>query len=268
MLSNDAPIKIGQVTLTVNDLQKVAEYYKSVIGLNQISHDGETVLLGQDTVPLLKLQRDSQAKRMPHEAGLFHTAFLLPERADLARWFKNSHDNGIKIEGAADHSVSEAIYVSDPEGNGIEVYVDRPSATWTMDNGQVTMENSRLDLNELYSSTSNDWTVAPTDTIVGHVHLQVGAITEAEQFLANSLNLDCVRQGPKASFFSSGGYHHHIAVNVWNSEGAGLRSQPTTGISSVGISADAQSYSAITTKSGGTNITDPWGTQFEISEVT
>ena len=126
-----APIEIGRVSLTVNDLTSVSDFYQSVLGLAKMSGDGENVMLGAGNRVLIELRGDRNArKHSPREAGLFHTAFLMPNRAALARWLIHSAEMQVPLQGASDHLVSEAIYLADPEGNGIEVYADRPRSTW------------------------------------------------------------------------------------------------------------------------------------------
>lgn len=258
MATSDAPIQIGRVALVVNDLARVGDFYQSVIGLARLSGDGAGMVLGAGNQPLLELRRDAMARPHPREAGLFHTAFLLPDRPALARWLRHVAEGGIRLDGASDHLVSEAIYLRDPEGNGIEVYADRPRSQWRHVGGQVVMDTVALDLPGLLEVADGVWQGAPADSTIGHVHLQVGNIPEAEDFIMTQLGMARMAHLPGASFFGSGGYHHHLAGNIWNSRGAGRRSADATGLAEVVLAADTlQELEA-------TDFTDPWGTHFRV----
>lgn len=136
MATSDAPISIGQVALTVRDLDQMTAFYEEVIGLGLVVRNGNTALLGSDRGVLLELQQDRLARPYPQEAGLFHTAFLLPSRQDLGAWLVHADKSGVRITGASHHGVSEALYLDDPEGNGIEIYRDLPRQNWTRTGGQ------------------------------------------------------------------------------------------------------------------------------------
>lgn len=260
MATSDAPIQIGQVALVVNDLDRVGDYYQSVIGLERLSGSGEERVLGAGGQPLVALRRDRAARHRPREAGLFHTALLLPDRKVLGRWLRHVADRQIGLDGASDHLVSEALYLRDPEGNGIEVYADRPRSTWQTDGRAVRMDTIALDLDELAAAADAPWRGAPDGSVIGHVHLQVGNVAEAEAFYMNRLGLDRSAHLFGASFFASGGYHHHLAGNIWNSRGAGLRSADATGLAEVVLAADAPSLAAL----GARDFTDPWGTRIRV----
>lgn len=261
MSTASAPVEIGRVTLTVNDLDRVATFYRSAIGLERLAGDAATLTLGAGDRPLIDLVADRSAPRARRaEAGLFHTAFLLPRRADLGRWLHHAAATGIRIGGASDHDVSEALYLSDPEGNGIEIYTDRPAAGWRRGPEGVRMTTEALDLDDLAASADSPWAGAPEGTVIGHVHLQVGAIDAAEAFYRDTLGLALTCRYPGGSFFASGGYHHHLAANVWNSRGAGKRRDPVTGLAAVELLADPDAGTAIRARIGGAHIADPWGT--------
>jgi catechol 2,3-dioxygenase len=260
MATSDAPIQIGRVALTVNDLGRVGDFYRSVIGLERISGSGEELVLGAGGKPLLELRSDKAARPRPQEAGLFHTAFLLPDRQALGRWLRFVADQGIRLDGASDHLVSEAIYLRDPEGNGIEVYADRPRSAWQRDGAEVRMDTIALDLPGLMAAAEGDWTGAPGESVVGHVHLQVGDVAAAEDFCMNRLGMERMAHRFGASFFATGGYHHHLAGNVWNSRGAGPRSADSAGLAEVVLAADPDRLQAL----GATEFRDPWGTTFRV----
>src|SRR3954454_12789031 len=206
------PGMIGEVALTVRDLDRVSRFYQEAIGLEVVERTADGVRLGAGGAGFLELQhRPDSLPRDPGAAGLYHTAFLLPERADLGRWLAHAAELRLALDGAADHLVSEAVYLHDPEGNGIEVYADRPRAGWRWSGGRVEMANARLDMIGLRGLATTKWTGAPAGTRVGHVHLQVGEIKAAEAFYAGVLGFEIVRERPDAVFLSTGGYHHHLA---------------------------------------------------------
>ncbi|WP_240540177.1 VOC family protein [Paracoccus sp. pheM1] len=260
MATSDAPIQIGRVALIVNDLDRVGDFYRSVIGLERISGSGEELVLGAGDKPLLELRRDRAARPRPQEAGLFHTAFLLPDRAALGRWLRFVAGRGIGLDGASDHLVSEALYLRDPEGNGIEVYADRPRSAWQHDGAEVRMDTLALDMADLLAADAGAWTGAPEGSVVGHVHLQVGDVAAAEDFCMNRLGMERMAHRFGASFFATGGYHHHLAGNVWNSRGAGLRSPGSAGLAEVVLAADPDRLRGL----GAAALRDPWGTVFRV----
>lgn len=264
-----APFSMGRVVLTVHDLDRVSDYYRSAIGLHRLRGDAGSVELGTGDEVLLELRRDKAARwRSPREAGLFHTAFLLPTRADLGRWTKHAVADRIAVAGASDHLVSEAIYLTDPEGNGIEIYADRPAASWQWRDGQVQMSTEPLDVDDLLAHAGDaDWQGFPEGAVVGHVHLQVGAIPPAESFYAGLLGLDITCHYPGATFYAANGYHHHVATNIWNSRGAPERDLPSTGLTEFVVRVDPTRLAAIRRRlaergraDAGATLRDPWGT--------
>jgi catechol 2,3-dioxygenase len=268
MSTSSAPLEIGRVALTVADLPRVGAFYESALGLHQMSKAGGVATYGAGGRVLLELRADPAARRSARsEAGLFHTAFLMPSRDQLGRWLIHAAETRVPIQGASDHLVSEAIYLADPEGNGIEVYVDRPRADWPKDrNGNLRMSTDPLDLDDIARTAAAPWDAAPDGMVVGHVHLQVGDVAGAEDFYGTTLGFDIVTHYPGASFLGSGGYHHHLGANVWNSRGAGRRAMPATGLADVEILADAPSLAAIESRTGGRrDLTDPWGTPVTIA---
>ena len=260
MATSDAPLSIGRVALTVRDLDAVGGFYESVLGLNRLRQDGGTLVLGSGDRPLIELREDRAARSRPEEAGLFHVAFLLPDRASLARWLVHAADRGVRLDGASDHLVSEALYLADPEGNGIEVYRDRPRERWTAADGRVEMDTRALDLDALAGAADGRWAGAPDGTVIGHVHLQVGDVEASDRFATERLGLARTARLPSAGFYGSGGYHHHLAGNAWRSRGAGTRTPGAAGL------AEVELLAAPGTLPAGT-LVDPWGTVFAVTSA-
>lgn len=271
MAASDAPIDIGHVALVVRDIDKVSDFYRDVIGLVPLSADGETRLLGIGNRTLVELRQDKAARlRSPREAGLFHTAFLLPSHQALADWIGHIARVQAPIQGASDHLVSEAIYLADPEGNGIEVYADRPRDVWRRTPDGITMTTEHLDLNALLSDADADWNGIQEGSVIGHVHLQVGAIAETEAFYTGILGMTLTTRYPGGSFYASGDYHHHLATNIWNSRGAPPLKGGQTGLAEVSLRATAKEREAIAARTGdrASNMTlsDPWNIALTITE--
>lgn len=263
-----APLRIGTVSLKVRDLDAVSSFYQTVIGLEPIESGERREVLGKGAEPLLVLEGDpALAPRDPRQAGLFHTAFLMPTRADLARWVAHASEARVKLQGASDHIVSEALYLDDPEGNGIEVYADRPVARWRGSDGEIRMTTDPLDMPDLLASAGDSrWSGFPEGGRIGHVHLQVGDTAEADRFYRDLLGFDIAARYPGASFYGSGGYHHQLAGNVWNSRRAGPRPANMAGLAEVTLHAAPAARDAIAARAGGTRITDPWGTVFVLAD--
>jgi len=263
MASSDAPIDVGHVALVVRDLDKVSTFYQQVLGLETLSSDGEVRRMGAKGTTLLELRQDKAARvRDPREAGLFHTAFLLPSHQELANWLGHVARIRAQIQGASDHLVSEAIYLADPEGNGIEVYADTPRDTWQHSASGVVMTTEHLDLNALLSEADADWQGMPAGSVIGHVHLKVGAIPEAESFYTSVLGMKIKARYPGGSFYASGDYHHHLATNIWNSRGAKPLVGGETGLAEVELRATKAEHDAIAVRAGLTGevltLADPW----------
>jgi len=269
-----APLRVGLVTLAVREGARVAAFYRDVLGLEDLGTDGADALLGAGGVPLLRLRGDAGLEIASRsQAGLFHTAFLLPSRADLGRWLAFAAARGLRLQGASDHKVSEAVYLADPEGNGIEIYADRAPSAWTDASGAIVMSTDPLDASSLLAEAAGTtWHGAPAGTLVGHVHLQVGATDIADAFYSALLGFDIATRYPGASFYGSGGYHHQLAGNIWNSRGAGPRKAGCTGLAELqivlreadrlGAIADAARKAglAVADAGDGLALADPWGT--------
>jgi len=272
------PLHIGAVALTVRDLDKVTRYYRELLGLAEIAREPGVVRLGAGGVVLLDLIHRPGAKpNEPHEAGLYHTAFLMPTRTDLVRWLLHIARTRVTTTGASDHGVSEAIYLDDPEGNGIEVYTDRPAESWVWRDGLVTMQTAPLDLEDLARAADGaSYGEAPGGLRVGHIHLRVGDVDRAARFYLDGLGLERTRGRGGALFMSSARYHHHVAVNVWDSRGAGPRDEDRAGLAWFVVEANddatcdataarlRQAGATVTPIDGGFETRDPWGTRIRV----
>ena len=218
---------IGKVRLRVADIGALSEFYERVVGLRGVERDGDLVRLGPDGgAPLVELVSAPTAAPPPSfSTGLFHMAILVPDRAELARSLRRVIEQGWRLTGASDHLVSEALYLRDPEGNGIEIYRDRPRDQWGhSDTGEIRMATLPLDLDGVLADEGASDQPAngmPAGTTMGHVHLRVADIPAAEAFYNGALGLEVmVRSYPGALFVAAGGYHHHVGLNTWESQGA------------------------------------------------
>lgn len=228
-MSDEEPVlrgetHIGRVALRVADLERQTEFYRDVVGLAVLESDSGRTILGTDDGPLLELIADPTApERAPAQTGLFHTAFLVPSRAALGDALERIRTEW-RLGGAADHLASEALYLSDPEGNGIEIYRDRPVAEWDRtETGGVRLDTLPLDLEEL-ESISHGRASVPRETTVGHVHLEVSSLDASRAFYVNGVGLGVQYQYDGALFVAAGDYHHHVGLNTWRG-----RSEPAGG---------------------------------------
>ncbi|GGL47464.1 VOC family protein [Halocalculus aciditolerans] len=233
MTEGDLPAsaRVGRAALVVSDVDDLTEFYRDVVGLAVLDRERDRATLGAGDTPLLELRAGDVGERPPNAAGLFHVAFRLPDRDALADAFRRIRANW-RLSGASDHRVSEALYLRDPEGNGVELYRDRERSAWpTTDDGRVEMDTRSLDLDALAADAlagSGDGEVggrAPAGTDIGHVHLEVTDLAAARAFYVDALGLR-VRQdwGDGALFTAAGDYHHHVGLNAWNA-----RSEPLAG---------------------------------------
>ena len=219
-----ATTTMGAVHLTVADLERSLRYYGDSVGLDVRDRGAGRASLGTGDAELLVLVEEPGARPAPRHTGLFHFALLVPARADLARWLAHAARDGVPLAGMSDHYVSEAVYLGDPDGHGIEIYADRPREVWE---GQVMarMTTEPLDVNGLLSEL-DDPATAPFEglaagTVMGHVHLQVASTEDAVVFYRDVLGFDVMAEFvPSAAFFGAGGYHHHVGANTWRSRGA------------------------------------------------
>jgi len=271
---------IGQVTLRVANLDRSLDFYEGVLGFRRIERVAGTALLGtQDGSPLLELQEVPGASPQPFRStGLYHVAVLLPSRADLGQILLRLARSGIEI-GQADHLVSEALYLSDPDGNGLEIYRDRPRESWGWENGRVKMATDPLDLYSLLEEGKREalpWETLPAGTRIGHIHLRVGDIPQAERFYHTILGFDITAHLPSALFLSAGGYHHHIGLNTWQSRGAGPAPENMAGLQTFVIALPNQDALAevrarlvahsvpVDEQGGNLIVADPWRNRIKL----
>jgi catechol 2,3-dioxygenase len=250
--SHQTPVHIKSVSLVVRNLDRISAFYRDIIGLELMEASGGKAVLGCGGVSLLFLTHDPAAKPQPETMpGLFHTAFLLPERRDLGLWLRHAMARNVPLEGLSDHLVSEAAYLSDPEGNGIEIYTDKPKADWQRDAaGRIRMATMRMDVEGVLGlsegTASADVYRMPAGTRIGHVHLCVPNLPDAAALLTGPFGFDRMCSYPQADFYASGGYHHHIAVNTWRAGVIPARLPGYAGLSRVTLAAnDAGAHQAM-----------------------
>ena len=270
---------MGTTRLVVRDLAIVARYYTDAVGMERLGRSGGVLRLGYDGTPVLELVADPDASSRPADgAGLYHTAILFPDEQALADVLVRVATRAPHtFAGASDHRVSQAFYFTDPEGNGVELYVDRPPDSWTWQGGEVQMGSAPLDVNGFISTYASDPGAAPAEALgsggtVGHMHLSVGDLADAEDFYASLVGFDVVSRVDGALFMSAGGYHHHLAVNTWGSAGAGTRPSDEAGLGFLTVrlpEATALGPIARRLEEGGVRhrssarelrVEDPWGT--------
>ena len=280
-----AATSMGPVRLRVADLDRSAAFFDRAIGLRELSREGSEALLGTgDGRVIVELEGDADAPlRPPRTTGLFHLAILVPTRADLALALRRVAAAGWSFTGASDHLVSEALYLDDPEGNGIEIYRDRPRDEWRRGaDGELEMGTFALDLPGVLGAASEGTPDEgmPDATTMGHVHLQVRDVPEADAFYSGLLGFEpTVRGYPGALFVSAGGYHHHLGLNTWGTRDApppppGARGLaryrielPTTGdLSALAARLDAEGVPA-ERRDGGVEIVDPSGNRALVEAV-
>lgn len=217
-------IYVSELLLKVENITRAKEFYKSIMGFEILEDKGKEVELtsnGKDSIITL-LEPENVIAKEQRRTGLYHIAILLPDKIQLGLFLKNIRDKSYPIIGGSNHGVSNAIYLQDPDDNGIEVYADLDPNKWKRDGKEVEMVTLPLDYDKLIDETGDkDWQGAPDDTIIGHIHLHVKDLEEADKFYTEGLGMDLVsRAGRSASFYSSKGYHHHIAANIWNGRGS------------------------------------------------
>lgn len=279
-ISIDPRTEIGHVSLKVADLDRSIDFYTGPLGFTVLKREGSEATLGVPGAPLLHLVEHRGANPWPgYATGLYHFAILLPTRADLGRWVRNWLAYGNPLPGQGDHLVSEALYLSDPDGNGIEIYRDRPRSEWQWDGDTVKMDSLPVDIRGLLADAEAaglPWSGFPAGTTVGHIHLQVGDISKAANFYSELLGFDIVAQMPSALFISAGGYHHHIGLNTWHSRGAKAAPDGSAGLRHFTVrfadaNARAQVIERVTAAAVDVEwnddiavVRDPWGTSLHL----
>ncbi|GGB11090.1 VOC family protein [Macrococcus hajekii] len=208
---------IGAVHLNVNFLENSIRFYNEILGMDVLEQNETYTSLGVANRPLIYLY-ETQIRRESGQAGLYHLAILVPSRTELGNIFNHLIQIQYPLAGASDHDVSEAIYLQDPEGNGIEIYRDLPTAEWTYaDNGFITMGTVEMDYQGvLDAKDGKPFTTLHPDTVMGHIHLSVQDIPSSIEFYKDIFGMDLMLlYGPQAAFMSAAGYHHHLGMNVW-----------------------------------------------------
>lgn len=271
---------VGQVNLKVQNLERSLAFYREVIGFEVIEQTDSSANLTADgkTVLLSIQQSNNLIPKQGKTTGLYHYALLLPKRSDLAEIVQHFREIGLRF-GSSDHLVSEALYLSDPDGNGIEIYIDREPSAWDWDNGEVAMAVDPLNFADLLSGGEQQrWKGLPAGTVMGHIHLHVSELVKTEEFYSKGLGFEVVnRYGEQALFISDGKYHHHIGLNTWNGVGAPAPSPNSVGLESFTIMfpneekknkiiAQLKNIGASVTEENGLTIaTDPSGNRIHLS---
>jgi catechol 2,3-dioxygenase len=263
-ISPDA--RMGLVELSVSDLDRSLAYWQDAIGLRVLSRENGTAELGVDT-PLLRFVEEPGARSAQGFTGLFHVALLVPDRPSLGRFLAHSARERIPLTGLSDHSVSEAIYLRDPDYHGIEVYADRPREQWEGKVGQ-RMTTLPLDTDSLLAEVGNaDFDGLPDGTRMGHVHLCVRDVDETVGFYRDRIGMGLTAQvGDQAAFLSAGGYHHHLGGNTWETRGADPAPEGTARLLRFTIVLpDEEERDRVAERIGGTEVRDPSGNLLELA---
>ena len=275
-----AGLRLGTVRLQVADLARSLDWYRRVLGIRVLDQRPGFAALGAqgDTRAMVELHEHPRANPVPRRGrlGLYHYAILLPDRASLGRFARHLAELGERA-GMSDHRVSEAIYLSDPDGLGIEVYADRPRDVWQQENGQLVMATDPLDVAAVLRAAGTEpWAGLPSGTVIGHVHLYVGDLEQAAQFYHAGLGLDKVVWGyPGALFMSAGGYHHHLGTNTWAAGAVPAGPDdarliewelvlPSADDASAALASLAASGASVLAADGEGTAKDPWGTTLRV----
>ena len=273
-------VRLGPVRLQVSDLDRSLEWYQRVLGARVLNRGEGTASLGAEgeTTPLIELRARPGARAVPRRGrlGLYHFAVLLPDRAALGRFLSHLGELDERV-GMADHLVSEALYLTDPDGLGIEVYADRPRPSWRHEGGQLAMTTDPLDVDDLLrAGGAQRWTGLPKGTVIGHVHFFVGDLARAEDFYHAGLGMDkTVWSYPGALFLAAGGYHHHVGTNTWAAGAPAATEEdarllewelvvPGAGAAERAAASLAQAGWSVDRDEGGAVARDPWGTAVRI----
>ena len=272
--------RIGRVVLQVSDLARSLAYYEQVLGFRVLERATGKAMLGAQSgdQPLIELHERPGATPVPRRGrlGLYHFAILLPDRTQLGRLLRHLAEQGERA-GMSDHLVSEALYLSDPDGLGIEVYADRPRDTWKQSGQELAMATDPLNVDDLlHAAGAERWSGMPEGTVIGHVHLYVADLDQAAAFYHNGLGLDkIVWSYPGALFLSAGGYHHHLGANTW-AKGAAPATDadarllewevlvPTREDASAALASLGKAGVAVDRSADGGTAKDPWGTPVRV----
>ena len=280
-----AATRLGAVRLQIADLDRSVRFYQNTLGFRVVERDATRALLApqQDDRVLVELHERVGARPANRggRLGLYHFAILLPDRASLGRFVRHLADIGAGA-GAGDHLVSEAFYLTDPDGLGIEVYADRPRDTWRRLGRELMIATDPMDVASVVAAAGDSqWTGMPSGTVIGHVHLHVGDIERGAAFFSNALGFDRITwRYPGALFLGAGGYHHHLGTNTWAGPGARMPTDDDARLlewtielpAEVDVSAAARSlidagYRADAASGSGITTSDPWGTAIRIVPV-
>lgn len=239
-------IEISVVHLNISHMERATFFFTEALGFRILEEKDQTIVLGTAAnIPLLVLHKVNNPPPRKATTGLYHLAILLPSRQDLARFILHLVNNNIQIDGVADHGVSESVYLTGPDESGIEIYCDRPKEDWpVVEDGRLDMGTDELDLDDLILTVQGKnklWQGLPADTCLGHIHLRVSDLTKTAQFYTN-LGMQLTQEyGESALFFATGGYHHQIGANTWQSAGAESLPPDTAGLASFQISVESKS---------------------------
>ncbi|WP_047984787.1 VOC family protein [Ornithinibacillus californiensis] len=272
---------VSHVNIKIENLARSLQFYQEIIGfdiLEQTSHTAKLTADGKTSILSLE-QPENVIPKHGKTTGLYHFALLLPQKSDLANIVVHLTEKGIRF-GSSDHLVSEALYLNDPDGNQIEIYIDREPSQWVWNGEEVAMAVDPLDFEELLKNAEpgKTWKGLPRETVMGHIHLHVAELTKTEEFYVNGLGFDVVnRYGAGALFLSTGKYHHHIGVNTWNGIGAPKPAENSVGMESFTLilpneeainetTNNLQKIGVTVTEEDGRRITyDPSGNRIELS---
>ncbi|MEK4259637.1 VOC family protein [Paenibacillus sp. FSL H3-0329] len=267
--------QIGLVQIRVSNLERSLTFYQNVVGLSVLRQTGRKVEMtadGQNVLLILREIENARVIRPNSVAGLYHFAILVPDRPSLGLVVRNLISSGIEV-GQGDHLVSEALYIQDPDNNGIEIYRDRPKSEWKYDaEGHVMMSTDPVDVDGLLAASEGlSWNGLPAGTVIGHVHFHVGNLNKAKAFYVDLLGFELTANyGSAAMFISAGGYHHHIGLNVWAGQGAPAAPADTVGIDyftlilaneeerNAVVERVRQAGYAVTEENGNPTFQDPW----------
>ena len=279
-----ADLRLGPVRLQVADLERSVDFYRQVLGMTLLAEQPGRAVLGGPDLELVELRELPGARPAPARGrlGLYHFAILLPDRPSLGRFVRHLADLGVRA-GSADHHVSEAIYLQDPDGLGIEVYADRPRSRWQRRGRELHIGTEALDVSGLVRSAGSEpWPGVPAGTVMGHLHLHVGDLEDASAFYSEALGFDRIAETiPGALFVGAGGYHHHLGTNTWSGRGATpaaddearllewtIELPGSDDLEAVAASLERHGYSFERASDGGSAggllTRDPWGTALRL----